>query len=152
MISKRRQSTVCYAFRMTASQFYRAQKLPNCSEAVGELCLDIEIHLEALEAVHAALGRNGIQVLFCILSGHCEHSKQLVIVPEQFVRACFSTNSDIHPQVWHQKFFKYVSILLSIVFTGMHVVVLPVCTSAFSTVYMPLLLMFEWTLVWSKTV
>ena len=31
------------------------------AEAVGELCLDIEIYLEALEAVHAAGFGDGVQ-------------------------------------------------------------------------------------------
>ena len=48
-------------------------------KAVGDLCLDIEIYLEALEAVHTAGFGEGVQVLFCILNGHCEASKQLVI-------------------------------------------------------------------------
>ena len=42
-------------------------------------CLDIEIYLEALEAVHAAGFGDGVQVLFRVLGGHCEASKQLVI-------------------------------------------------------------------------
>lgn len=54
-------------------------KTPPAAEAVGELCLDIEIYLEALEAVHAAGFGDGVQVLFCVLDGHCEASKQLVI-------------------------------------------------------------------------
>ena len=54
-------------------------KTPQLRKAVGELCLDIEIYLEALEAVHAASFGDGVQVLFCVLNGHCEASKQLVI-------------------------------------------------------------------------
>ena len=42
-------------------------------------CLDIEIYLEALEAVHTASFGDGVQVLFCVLNGYCEASKQLVI-------------------------------------------------------------------------
>ena len=48
-------------------------------EAVGELCLDVKIYLEALEAVHAARFGEGVQVRFCILSSRCEASKQQVI-------------------------------------------------------------------------
>ena len=55
------------------------QKLPNCGEAVGELRLDIEIYLKVLEAVHAAGFGDGVQVLFSILNGYREASKQLVI-------------------------------------------------------------------------
>ena len=42
-------------------------------------CLDIEIYLEALEAVYAAGFGEGVQVLFCILNRHCEAPKELVI-------------------------------------------------------------------------
>ena len=42
-------------------------------------CLDIEIYLEALEAVHRLGFGEGVQVLFCILNGHCEAPKELVI-------------------------------------------------------------------------
>jgi len=49
------------------------------AEAVGELCLDIKVYLEVLEAVHAAGFGEGVQVLFHVLGGHCEASKQLVI-------------------------------------------------------------------------
>jgi hypothetical protein len=54
-------------------------KTPQLLYAVGELCLDIEIYLEALEAVHTAGFGEGVQVLFCILNGHCEAPKELVI-------------------------------------------------------------------------
>ena len=49
------------------------------AETVGELCLDIEIYLEVLEAVHAAGFGDGVQVIFRVLNRHCEASKQLVI-------------------------------------------------------------------------
>jgi hypothetical protein len=55
------------------------RKLPNCGEAVGELCLDIEIYLKALEAVYTAGFGEGVQVLFCVLYCHCEAPKELVI-------------------------------------------------------------------------
>ena len=58
---------------------YRMLKLPNCGEAVGELCLDIKVYLEALEAVYTAGFGEGVQVLFCVFNGHCEASKELVI-------------------------------------------------------------------------
>ena len=48
-------------------------------KAVGDLCLDIEIYLETLEAVYTAGFGEGVQILFCIFNGHCEASKQLVI-------------------------------------------------------------------------
>ena len=48
-------------------------------KAVGDLCLDIEIYLEALEAVYTAGFGDRVQVLFCVLGRHCEASKQLVI-------------------------------------------------------------------------
>ena len=54
-------------------------KTPQLRKAVGELCLDIEIYREALEAVHAAGFGEGVQVLFCILNGHCEAPKEQVI-------------------------------------------------------------------------
>ena len=59
--------------------FVRYEKSPTAVKAVGDLCLDIEIYIEALEAVHTAGFGDGVQVLFCILNGHCEASKQLVI-------------------------------------------------------------------------
>ena len=55
------------------------QKTPQLRKTVGELCLDIEIYLEALEAVYTAGFGDGVQVLFCLLNRHCEASKQLVI-------------------------------------------------------------------------
>ena len=55
------------------------RKLPNCGEAVGELCLDVEIYLEALEAVYTAGFGEGVQVLFRVLGRHCEAPKELVI-------------------------------------------------------------------------
>jgi hypothetical protein len=55
------------------------KKTPQLRKAVGELCLDIEIYLKALEAVYTAGFGEGVQVLFSILNGHCEASKQLVI-------------------------------------------------------------------------
>ena len=64
---------------MDRDVFPVVRKNSPAAEAVGELCLDIEIYLEALEAVHAAGFGDGVQVLFCVLDGHCEASKQLVI-------------------------------------------------------------------------
>ena len=54
------------------------EKRPGSHEP-GRKCLDIEIYLKALEAVYTAGFGEGVQVLFCIFSGHCEASKQLVI-------------------------------------------------------------------------
>lgn len=65
--------------KMDRAVFPVVRKNSPAAEAVGELCLDIEIYLEALEAVHAAGFGDGVQVLFCVLDGHCEASKQLVI-------------------------------------------------------------------------
>ena len=48
-------------------------------ETVGELCLDIEIYLKALEVACTAGFGERVQVLFCVLNRHCEASKQLVI-------------------------------------------------------------------------
>ena len=48
-------------------------------EEPGRRCLDIEIYLEALEAVDTAGFGVGVQVLFCILNRHCEAPKELVI-------------------------------------------------------------------------
>ena len=55
------------------------QKIPAYRFGKRGSCLDIEIYLEALEAVRAAGFGDGVQVLFSILNGHCEASKQLVI-------------------------------------------------------------------------
>jgi len=37
--------------------------------------LDIEIYLNVLELIHATAGREGVEVLFRILSGHSEGSE-----------------------------------------------------------------------------
>ena len=55
------------------------KKTPQLRKAAGELCLDIEIYLKALEAVYATGFGDGVQVLFRVLGGHCEASKQLAI-------------------------------------------------------------------------
>ena len=65
--------------KMDRDVFPVVRKNSPAAEAVGELCLDIEIYLEDLEAVHAAGFGDGVQVLFCVLGGYCEASKQLVI-------------------------------------------------------------------------
>ena len=54
------------------------EKHPGSHEP-GRKCLDIEIYLKALEAVHAAGFGEGVQVLFRILNRHCEASEELVI-------------------------------------------------------------------------
>ena len=55
------------------------QKIPAYQVGKRGSCLDIEIYLEALEAVYTAGFGDGVQVLFSVLNGHCEASKQLVI-------------------------------------------------------------------------
>ena len=78
-INKRKSSTIRLEWCCVMPLVLPRQKLPNCGEAVGELCLDIEIYLEVLEAVHAALWRDGVQVLFCVLNRHSEASNRPVI-------------------------------------------------------------------------
>ena len=65
--------------KMDRAVFPVVRKNSPTAEAVGELCLDIEIYLETLEAVHAAGFGEGVQVLFCVLYCHCETPKELVI-------------------------------------------------------------------------
>ena len=50
--------------KMDRAVFPAVRKNSPAAEAVGELCLDIEIYLEALEAVHAAGFGDGVQVSF----------------------------------------------------------------------------------------
>ena len=64
---------------MARAVFLLRAKTPQLRKAVGELCLDIEIYLKALEAVDTAGFGDGVQVLFSVLNRHCEASKQLVI-------------------------------------------------------------------------
>ena len=48
--------------------------------------LDIEIYLDILEFIHATAGGEGVQVLFCILSGH-----ELLVnaqFPHSLIAAC----------------------------------------------------------------
>lgn len=78
-INKRKSSTIRLEWCCVMPLVLLRQKLPSCGEAVGELCLDIEIYLKVLEAVHAALWRDGVQVLFSVLNRHCEASKRPVI-------------------------------------------------------------------------
>ena len=47
--------------KMDRAVFPVVRKNSPAAEAVGELCLDIEIYLEALEAVHAAGFGDGVQ-------------------------------------------------------------------------------------------
>ena len=119
-------------FVMNRGAMLRYKALPECQSICGlfAYCSSCTCTLSRLRR-----SQLGLQT-----SGKCDGINQ--------DSALQGTAEYSHPYVWHQKFFKYVSILLSIVFTGMHVGVLPVCTSAFSTVYTPLLLMFAMTLVW----
>ena len=67
--------------------------------------LDIEIYLDVLEFIHATAGREGVKILFRILSGHSEGSELSVNVLVHAVRACCSTNSDIPTLGMASKFF-----------------------------------------------
>ena len=52
--------------------------------------LDIEVNLDVLEFIHTTAGGEGVQVLFCILSGHSKGSELLVNAqfPHSLIAAC----------------------------------------------------------------
>ena len=60
----------------------------------GAWILDIEIYLDVLELMHAAMSREGVKILFSILSCHSKGSE--LLVNAQFLHSLIAAGAAAH--------------------------------------------------------